>query len=548
MTIKASSPGKAKAMSGLELREMFSVATIWLEKNAATVDALNVFPVPDGDTGTNMLLTMKSAMDEASRVSQDTVSEVAHALAKGGLMGARGNSGVILSQILKGISLGLDDLENFGPRDFACALEEATTLSYKAVSKPKEGTMLTVMKDVAAAAVESPSADLPGMMKTICHEAHVSVERTPELLDVLKEAGVVDAGGQGLYIMFEGMFGYLRGEPDNIKILASEITPASLPPALRAARKKHEDRRVYGYCTEFIIKSEKANPDRIRRRLEPRGDSLLVVGDATTIKVHIHTADPGAVLRIGSSAGSLHDLKIQNMDDQHEEFVQMRRSLAVSVKIATVAVASGPGLEDVFRSLGATAIIPGGQTMNPSTEELLRAIEFVPSDKVIILPNNKNVILTARQAATLTKKTVQVLPTRSMPQGAAALLAFNQEVELQRNSFEMEKAMRRVKSIEITTAIRGVKLGKINILKDQYVGLVDGDLKTGGDEMERVVVKALAEAGVGGAELLTIYFGADIKAEEADALVEYLRRRHPNLQIEVVNGGQPHYFYIMSLE
>ncbi|MBI4332893.1 MAG: DAK2 domain-containing protein [Chloroflexi bacterium] len=548
MATKASSEVKVRSFcTGFDLREMFAVASRWLEKNAAAIDALNVFPVPDGDTGTNMLFTMKAAVEEASRVKEDNVSLVARALAHGALIGARGNSGVILSQMFKGLALGLDGRPVAYPLEISQALEEAARAAYRGLSKPVEGTMLTVMKDVAAAVreVATNSKDLTSLAVIAVREARDSVARTPELLSVLKEGGVVDAGGQGLYIILEGVLHYLKGEADSIILMSPGIAPASLPPSLKAAEGRQ---KLYGYCTEFIIKGEKLNPDRVRRKIEARGESVLVVGDDAAVKVHIHTTDPGSVLKIGTAAGSLHDLKIQNMDDQHEDFVQMRRGLARPVRIATVEVVSGTGLEAVIRSLGATAIVPGGQTMNPSTQELLGAIEFVPSDKVIVMPNNKNVILTAQQAASLSKKEVKILPTTSIPQGIAALVAFNQEAELDRNIAEMDKAFRQIRSIEISSAVRGARIGRIRIGKGQFIGFVDGDLKAAGEDRSEVIEKTLAAAGVEKAELLTVYFGAGITAEGAEVTAASLRERHPNLETEVVSGGQPHYSYIMSLE
>ncbi len=546
MALKASKPGVLTYLTGFQLREMFLVATRWLEKNAAAIDALNVFPVPDGDTGTNMLLTMKAAVNEAARVDKDNVSLVAAALAHGSLLGARGNSGVILSQILKGLGRGLDDLESVFPSQIALALREAADMAYRGLSQPVEGTMLTVIRDVATAVEKATSSfkDMAGLMEVAAAEAKDSVARTPELLNVLKEAGVVDAGGQGLYLMFAGMAHSLKGEGDNV-ILLAPVAPASVPPALQAARKKE---KAYGYCTEFMVKGDKADPERLRRKLESRGDSLLVVGENGTVKVHIHTTDPGAALKIGTACGSLHDLKIQNMDDQHEDFLQMRRALVPEVKIATVAVVSGSGLGEIFRSLGVTAIVPGGRTMNPSTEDLLRAVEFVPSEKVIVLPNNKNVIPAAVQAASLTKKEVAVLPTASMPEGVAALVAFNRETGMEKNVAEMERAFRRSNTVEIAVAVRAASVGKLRVRKGQYIGFVAGELVAAGAVMEAVILKSLNVAGAGRGGLLTVYYGTEVTAEAAVVLVETLRQRFPNLQIETVNGGQPHYSYIMSLE
>jgi len=536
--------------TGYELREMFSAATRWLEKNASAINALNVFPVPDGDTGTNMLLTMRATMENAARPLSNVTSDVAQAMASGALMGARGNSGVILSQILKGIAEGLNGVVSFGPREMARALDKASVLAYQAMSRPKEGTMLTVIKDVATAArsdVTGNDKDLVSLMELVVQEARKSVERTPELLDVLKEAGVVDAGGQGIYIIFEGILHYLRGEVEEIESLETK-SPAILQPALIAAKSLRKKEEIFGYCTEFIVKGNKLDHDWIRNMIETKGDSIIVVGDETTAKIHIHTPHPGAIIEFGISLGSLHDLKIQNMDDQHEEFLEMRRTPIPTAGVAVVSVVAGAGLEDVFRSLGATAIIPGGQTMNPSTEEILQAIELVPSDKVIVLPNNKNVILTAQQAASLSKKKVVVLPTRYVPQGIAALLAFSCEMELESNLSEMARAQQGVKSVEVTKAVREAEMGKLRIKDGEFIGLIDGKIKAVSANLQQAVANALKAAEVEKAEIISLYYGCDVLEEEAKSLGQVLQAQHPHLQVEVIEGGQPHYSYIVSVE
>ena len=551
MTTKVDSQKKLRlSCTGYELREMFSVATRWLEKNASAINDLNVFPVPDGDTGTNMLQTMRATIEGAARPLDNIASDVAQAMASGALMGARGNSGVILSQILRGIAEGLDGVVSFGPEEMAQALDRASVLAYQGIIRPKEGTMLTVIKDVAAAArgeMTKNNKDLVSLMEVVVQEAKKSVERTPELLDVLREAGVVDAGGQGIYVILEGILHYLRGEVGKIELLETESL-AALQPVAIAAKSLQKKEEIFGYCTEFIIKGNKLNHDWIRKMIETKGDSIVVVGDEMTTKIHIHTPHPGAIIEFGISLGSLHDLKIQNMDAQHEEFLEMRRAPISANSIAIVSVVAGAGLEDVFRSLGATAIVPGGQTMNPSTQEILQAIELVPSDKVIVLPNNKNVVLTAQQAASLSRKKVAVLPTRSIPQGIAALLAFNCEMELESNLSEMAKAQQRVKSVEVTKAIREAKWGKLRIKAGEFIGLIDGKLKAANANLRQAVTNTLKAAEVKKAEIVSLYYGGDIVGEEAKSLSRALQTQHPHLQVEVIEGGQPHYSYIVSVE
>jgi DAK2 domain fusion protein YloV len=536
--------------SGYELREMFLAGTRWLEKNASTINALNVFPVPDGDTGTNMVLTMRSTMEETARIKDNNASTIAQAVARGGLMGARGNSGVILSQILRGIADGLCDVASFGPHEMAQAFEKASILAYKGISKPKEGTMLTVIKDVSIVAkgsLEKNNEDLVSFMETVVQEARKSVERTPDLLDVLKEAGVVDAGGQGIYILLEGILFYLRGEAEQIEMMEIE-SPAALQPAFMAARSATTGEKVYGYCTQFLIKGENLSVDRVRDEIEDKGESIVVVGDETTVKVHIHTTNPGAILELGTSMGSLHDLEIQNMDDQHEEFLQARRAPMPPANIAVVSVVCGDGLEDVFCSLGTSAIVSGGQTMNPSTEEILRAIDSVPSDKVIVLPNNKNVVLTAQQAALIATKKVQVLPTKSIPQGLTAMLAFNSEIELENNLAAMNRAQQGVKSVEITRAVREAQIGKVHTRVGDFIGLINGELITSSQNLLQAVSSTAKEANLEDAEIVTLYYGADIKEKEVEELAQAIKTDYPSLNLEVVKGGQPHYCCIMSVE
>ncbi|MFC1964105.1 DAK2 domain-containing protein [Chloroflexota bacterium] len=315
-----------------------------------------------------------------------------------------------------------------------------------------------------------------------------------------------------------------------------------------AATDRQEQEKGFGYCTEFIIKADKLNHEWIRKQIEDKGDSIVVVGDETTVKIHIHTPHPGAIIECGISLGSLHDLKIQNMDTQHEEFLKTRRTPKSANNIAVVSVVVGAGLEEVFRSLGATRIIPGGQTMNPSTQEILRAIESVPSDKVIVLPNNKNVILTAQQAASLSKKKVAVLPTRSIPQGIAVLLAFNYEEEMESNLREMAKAQQHVKSVEVIRAIREAKLGTLRIKAGEFIGLIDGKIKAANDNLRKAVISTLKAAEVKKAEIISLYYGDGIIEEEAKSLSRILQTQHPHLQVEVIKGAQPHYSYIVSVE
>jgi len=542
---------KADALSGQELREMFMAATDWLEKNASDIDTLNVFPVPDGDTGTNMLLTMRSTLEEAYRAPDHSTAAVAKAIAKGALMGARGNSGVILSQIWHGLAQGLEGKELFNGRDLANALQKAATEAYHGIDNPVEGTLLTVIKDAAAAAkskADSGCDDLISIMETSLSAARESVANTPNLLFVLREAGVVDAGGQGLYTILEGALRYLKGEAEELKTTKPGIIISSVPQAARTSQMIAADEVPYGYCTEFIIKGQELDPDKLRARLKKKGESLIVVGDDTAVKVHIHTIDPGGILRQATSLGTLHQVSIRNMDEQHQDFLEMQKERLPIAGLAIVAVVSGDGLSDVFNSLGVAAVVPGGRTMNPSTKDLLQAVNSVASDKVIILPNNKNVIPAARKVRSLTDKTVKVVATQTVPQGIAAVLAFNGEADLEANVQAMKKAFSAVRSIAVTRAARSSRLGGLNILRKQPIGFLDGELVAVGDSVIDALSKTLDKVDLNAAEVVTVYYQGNAGRSEVEQLSSRLREQYPHLQIELVRGGQPHYNYIASVE
>ncbi len=537
-------------VNGQGLRDMLAAATGWLEKSAPDIDALNVFPVPDGDCGTNMLLTMKSSVEEAYHAPDHSASGVARAFARGALMGARGNSGVILSQIWRGLAQGLEEKELVTGSDLADALKHSSELAYKGLSNPVEGTIITVIRDVSVAAetqAASGNNDVIPVMEAMVNAARESVANTPSLLPVLKEAGVVDAGGQGLYTILDGALRYLKGEAEEMKfrrplIIVSETAAARTPQMLAA------DEEPFGYCTELLLKGEGLEPEKIRAGLEKKGQSLIVVGDGAAVRVHIHTLDPGTVLHYVTSLGTIHQVNIRNMDEQHEAYLEMQRERMPAVDVATVAVVSGDGLGEVFRSLGATAIVPGGQTMNPSTKDLLQAVEQVSSDKVIILPNNKNIVPTANQVQSVTEKKVAVIPTETVPQGVAALLAFDYEADFETNAELMRKAKSTVRSIEITRAARPAKLGGLDIKRKQAIGFVDGDLVAVDDNPAAALSKVLARLNMDEAEVVTIYYGSDTEPDEAQETSRRIQQEHPQLQVEVVRGGQPHYNYIVSLE
>lgn len=537
---------------GQELRDMFAAGSSWLEKSVPDINAINVFPVPDGDTGTNMFLTMRAVIEEADRAPNFSVPTIAKAMAQGALMGARGNSGVILSQFFRGLAKSLDDKETITGGDWAAALNEASRAAYKGLSQPVEGTMLTVIRDSAKAAEEAAKtnpSNLTAVTQAAVEAAKESVARTPFLLPVLLEAGVVDAGGQGIYVLLEGTLRFLEGKGEEMKYRRPEMVTADLPTATKVAAVAAEPEEPYGYCTNFLLEGHKLNPDKIRKKLENKGKSVVVVGDETTVRVHIHTFDPGGIIRYATSLGTLHQLQIQNMDDQYVGFIEMQAERLPKLEISIVAVASGNGMQEVFRSLGAVAIVQGGQTMNPSVQELLQAAESVPSQKIILLPNNKNIILAASQVQSVTSKEVIVVPSKTMPQGIAALIAFNYEGGLEENVRAMNEAITRVKTIEITKAARSTQIKGVKIKKGQSIAIVDDeDLVAANDDMNKVIFEALETAGIEPAEVVTIYYGADVEASQAEQLTQEIRDKYPSKQVEVVPGGQPHYYYIISLE
>jgi DAK2 domain fusion protein YloV len=541
---------KADLADGQTLKEMFASGTAWLEKSAPDINAINVFPVPDGDTGTNMVLTMKFALEEAKLNSDNQASSVAKSLAHGALMGARGNSGVILSQFFRGLAKGLGDKTHFDGGDFARALAEASQIAYKGIVNPVEGTILTVLKDASKAAQGAIKNDdtLVSVLEDAVESARDSVARTPSLLPVLKEAGVVDAGGQGLYILLDGALQFLRGESNKIQYRRPRLVVAATELVPRAAHMPTRLETPHGYCTNFVLEGQDLNLGKIEKDLKKKGQSLIVTGDDTLVRVHIHSFEPGEILKYATKLGKLHKITINNMDDQYAEFIKMQRERMPQVDIAMVTVATGDGFFELLHSLGDIIIVPGGQTMNPSVRELLEAVESAPSDNVIILPNNKNIASAASQVQSLTSKKVKVVPTRNIPQGIAALLAFGYDMNLEKNARAMEKAVSNVQAIEVTRAVRETHLNGLEIRKGQFIALLnDEDLIASADKPGDVILEALGKAGVEKAGIVTVYYGAEINGAEAQEIAQEIRDRY-HTEVEVIYGGQPHYDYIISLE
>ncbi len=535
-------------LSGKDLRAMLAAGTGWLEKIVPDINALNVYPVPDGDCGTNMLLTMRASLAEAGKLDDTAGADaVAAALAKGALMGARGNSGVILSQIWRGLAEGSKDRATLDAGTLATALSEAATIAYQALSKPVEGTILTVIREAAEAAEQAAGREGAApiaALEAAVNAAREAVRKTPELLDVLKEAGVVDAGGHGLFTLLEGAWLHLRHDTGH---RTPELLSSGIAPAVENAPAPDQD-DSYGYCTQFMLKGKGIDMDGLKGKLEGMGKSLMVVGDGTAVRVHVHALEPQAVLAAAEAYGKPVDIDINDMDEQHIEFLVLHRERTVQLGVAVIAVVNGDGLVSVFSDLGAAAVVPGGQTMNPSTMDLLRTIEEVPSDKIILLPNNKNVLPTALLCPPLTKKTVRVVPTETVPQGIAALIAFLPEADYETNVREMTEAIKTVRTLEITRATRATKTNGLDIAAGACIGLADNKLVVSGETCDEVAHKLLGTLDTSGAEILTLYYGNRTPTKAAEALGNEIKEHYPNLEVGVVNGGQPNYDYLISVE
>jgi len=537
--------GRLHMCDGYGLRQAMKAAGEWLRRHVAEVNALNVFPVPDGDTGTNMALTMAAALAEMEANGDGSAAGVAQALARGGLMGARGNSGVILSQILRGLAHGLADKKNFSVRDLAVAVQEAYETALRGIIRPVEGTILTVMR-ATAESIRVSSAhtdDILTVLSKAVEDARETNRRTPEMLPVLKEAGVVDAGGQGLVYLLEGMVRFLRGEPIETDTTLPQESVAQVHLNL------NEQEAHYGYDVQFLIHGEQLDVEQLRRDLESMGDSLLVVGDAQLVKVHIHTHDPGRPLSYGAGKGTLSDVVVEDMQAQYQSFMEQQRATGEDIsEIAVVCVASGEGLIRIMESMGVSRVVPGGQTMNPSIQEILSAIEATRAEKVLVLPNNSNVIAAAEQACQLSSKQAFVVPTRSIPQGIAALLDFNYQADLETNLMRMQRGAAGVRTIEITRAVRASQANGMKVAQGDVIGLLDETLVASGKDVTAVTLQALERAMTVERSIVTIYFGQDVELAAATELAKAIQARYPHLSVETHNGGQPHYYYIISLE
>lgn len=559
MSAPADVGGKWLQCTGSQMRKMTRAGLVWLERNRDHVNSLNVFPVPDGDTGTNMLLTMRSAYARIENEDEPHAGKVAGQIAQGALMGARGNSGVILSQIWRGLAAGLSAKEAFTTADLAQAFQSASDTAYKGVMRPVEGTILTVIREGAAEAADAArkSDDLRFMLERILERCQQTLERTPDLLPVLRQAGVVDSGGQGLVYLLEGMMRYAQGELslDGQSAAGSMPTPAGEPAPAQAFAVPEGGSLEFPYDVQFLISGRDLDVAAVRSRIDAMGDSTVVVGDERTIKVHIHVKDPGEPLSYGITLGHISDVVVENMQEQMEEIVYGGAAVSVPMMpiidpdhVGVVAVASGAGLVGVFRSLGAAYVVNGGQTNNPSTEEIFQAIEQAPTDKVIVLPNNKNIFLAAEAARELSSKQVEVVHSRSIPQGIAALMSLNPDDSVARNVENMERMLSLVKTGEITRATRSVELDGVDVKEGSIIGLADGHLCGSGPDQDVVLEELLERMDVAECSIVTIYYGDDVTKAQADEVAKRICEHYPDVEVEVVEGGQAHYYYILGAE
>ncbi len=537
-------------IDGKQFKEMLYLGLDKLREQKSFIDSLNVFPVPDGDTGTNMYLTLLEAVKNVKSLDSDNINSINESLAKGALMGARGNSGVILSQILRGFSLVNKSNKIITAEILTKSLKKASEVAYQGVLKPVEGTILTVSRKAAegAKAAYDDNQDIIGIMENTIEYARVALNKTPEQLPALKEAGVVDAGGQGYLTILEGMLkGLKRGE----KQKSNRTVEFEL---IKDAEQKKSEEILYNYCTEVLLNSNKdnnVNINKIRNDLQNYGDSLMVVGSDNIVKIHVHTNHPGIIIEYALKIGSLADVKIDNMKEQSREKNRKKATLKSekneTKKRGVIAVGNGDGIKNILQELGVDFVIDGGQSMNPSTNDFVEAINKIGSTEVILLPNNKNIVSAAQQAASLSEKEVIVISSTSIPEAISSLLVFNEEVNLEELKEVMQDEIKKVKTAEITEAVKDSKLNGMEIKEGDIIGLCDGEIKVSGTNFSDVVNDLFAEI-LNGEELITIYYGEKVSEEEVYELKEKLENNFNLDEIEIYYGGQPLYPYIISLE
>ncbi|HCY1316189.1 TPA: fatty acid kinase catalytic subunit FakA [Staphylococcus aureus] len=528
-----------------------------LSNNADLVDSLNVYPVPDGDTGTNMNLTMTSGREEVENNLSKNIGELGKTFSKGLLMGARGNSGVILSQLFRGLCKNIESESEINSKLLAESFQAGVETAYKAVMKPVEGTILTVAKDAAQAAIEKANSteDCIELMEYIIVKANESLENTPNLLAVLKEVGVVDSGGKGLLCVYEGFLKALKGEKVEAKVAKLDKD--------EFVHDEHDfhgvintEDIIYGYCTEMMVrfgKNKKAfDEQEFRQDMSQFGDSLLVINDEEIVKVHVHTEYPGKVFNYGQQYGELIKLKVENMREQHREVIRKEQHTAKpkmeTVETAIITISMGEGISEIFKSMGATHIISGGQTMNPSTEDIVKVIEQSKCKRAIILPNNKNILMASEQAASIVDAEAVVIPTKSIPQGISALFQYDVDATLEENKAQMADSVNNVKSGSLTYAVRDTKIDGVEIKKDAFMGLIEDKIVSSKSDQLTTVTELLNEMLAEDSEILTVIIGQDAEQAVTDNMINWIEERYPDVEVEVHEGGQPIYHYFFSVE
>lgn len=542
-----------KTINGATFRKMIVAGAGLLEQNKKYVDSLNVFPVPDGDTGTNMFLTMKSAVNEVSKCINNNMDSLSEAFAKGALKGARGNSGVITSQIFKGFCSETGKCSEITTKIFAKAMQEGANIAYKAVTKPKEGTILTVIRVMAENAVNVAKKcdDFEVFLKKVLETGEEILKQTPEMLPVLKKAGVVDAGGRGIIVIFTGFYKLLMGEENFEFSFEDEKKPQTVDDVIADINNLGDIQ--FGYCTEYMIinmkkKTTEADIDKLREKLMQIGDSVICIGDLSLVKVHVHSNEPNKALEYALELGELYNLKIENMLEQNRELKKKALVQEITKEIGMVAVAPGDGIANIFTDLGVDQNIVGGQTMNPSAEDIAAACDKVPATNVIVFPNNKNIVLAAEQANDLTTKNLIVVPTRSVPEGITASLAFNPDASVEENAENMKEAIKNVRSGAVTYAVRDTHVDGFDLAVGEIIGLDDKAILAKGKLVGETTTKLIEKMMDDSIMNITLFYGEDIREEEANALVESLSKKYPEIEVSAVYGGQPVYYYLVSVE
>ena len=545
---------KYDRINGHDFYNMVVNASNRLLEESDFVNALNVFPVPDGDTGTNMSMTFKAAVKEIENLNSESIGETSKKLAKGALMGARGNSGVILSQILRGISKGLEGKTEVDGRELAVAFEEGSKAAYKAVMRPTEGTILSVIRAAAESVTNVEESNVIAVMETVVTNAKIMLDKTPDLLPALKKAKVVDSGGMGLYIILQGMLDALKND------IKAEIKDVAVKSAGATGAASTEDIDIkFGYCTEFIIVGDASKAKEFQDKIENLGDSMIVVGYEDVIKVHIHTNDPGKVLSNAVQYGELSKIKIDNMREEHREVLALKNEEAASdiqeevapaesKKYAFISVAMGDGITRVLKDLGVDYVIEGGQTMNPSTQDMMECISKLNADHIFILPNNKNIIMAAEQAAEISDKDIRVIPTKSIPQGITAITMFNYEADVDANEETLKEALEMVKTGSVTYAVRDTEMDGIEIKEGNMLGLVESKIKAVGEDYFEVAKEILESMIDEDSELITIFYGKDVDESKMEEFIAELEDKYDDFDVQCYKGDQPLYYFIMSVE